>query len=321
MRQTYHFCVSSHDEVMFRSESDLIRGFNCFALAVLETESRALSDGHMTTHMHGCVQTDYLDELIRRNRYSYTRFFNSKYHRKGPIGEAEPFFTELKGVKRINTALSYTNRQGLHHGISTTPFGYPHCSANAFFRKDLGKDITPELISNSKRFRYIPGEKSLSSEFRMSANGLLLREDIIDVAYVEELYVTPRNFLYQMNRCSNEGWKQEQLEEMADTPPITLDLMENSVADFNLQSCLTNEKGWINNNRMTDLELCEYIDKIYIPAHFRGIESVYQLTDNQRKSMGNDIYKMSPPIAPGQFSLNDRTFTLSQLKRCAVILK
>lgn len=320
MRQTFHFCISSHDEVMFRSESDLIRGFNCFAFAVLETESRALADGHLTTHKHACVQTDCIDEVIRRDRFSYTRYFNHKYHRNGSLGEKKPFCTVLEGVKRTTAAVSYTNRQGLHHGLSMTPFGYYHCSANTLFRAELGKKDCPLLMSASKRFRYLPGEKTLSDDYRMSVDGLLFREDIIDVPYVEELYVTPRNFSYQMNRYSNDQWKQEQLDENADIPAVTLEVMENGVAEFDIRTLLANEKGYLDRNRMTDLEMCEYIDAKYIPERFKGIESVYQLTDSQRKSMGNDIYKKSSLVSPGLYNLDGRTFTLPQLKRCAVIL-
>lgn len=45
MRKTVHLCLSSHDEVLFRNEADLIAGFNCFAVATLTTESRALAEG------------------------------------------------------------------------------------------------------------------------------------------------------------------------------------------------------------------------------------------------------------------------------------
>lgn len=37
MRKTFHLCISSHDEVMFRCREDYIKGFNCFAEAILDT--------------------------------------------------------------------------------------------------------------------------------------------------------------------------------------------------------------------------------------------------------------------------------------------
>lgn len=77
MRKTVHLCLSSHDEVMFRSEADLTIGFNCFALAALTTESRALAEGRMSTHHHSMAQTDNAKELMYRNRNAYSRYFNT----------------------------------------------------------------------------------------------------------------------------------------------------------------------------------------------------------------------------------------------------
>ncbi len=57
MKKIYHLCLSSHDEVLFRSESDLIRGFNALALASLTTDSALLADGLLTTHLHFLTQT------------------------------------------------------------------------------------------------------------------------------------------------------------------------------------------------------------------------------------------------------------------------
>ena len=87
MRKTVHLCLSSHDEIMYRSEEDLNMGFNCLALAVLETESRLLAEGFMTTHHHNLVQTDRYKELMYRSRYAYARYFNAKYSRTGQLGE------------------------------------------------------------------------------------------------------------------------------------------------------------------------------------------------------------------------------------------
>ena len=50
MKSVYHFCFSS-DEVMFRSDEDYVRAFNCYALALLKTESLSLADA--TTFFFG----------------------------------------------------------------------------------------------------------------------------------------------------------------------------------------------------------------------------------------------------------------------------
>ena len=79
MRKTVHLCLSSHDEVMYRSEADLIMGFNCYAVAVLSTESRALADGFLSTHNHTLIQSDHPRETMFRSRNAYSRYFNTRY--------------------------------------------------------------------------------------------------------------------------------------------------------------------------------------------------------------------------------------------------
>ena len=305
MRKTYHLCLSSHDEVMFRSEADLNMGFNALACAVLSTESRALAEGFLTTHHHLGVQTDNHKELFFRFRNAYARYFNTKYHRKGRLGERKYFSLEISGLHHTTTMLNYVIRQGLHHGLSATPFGYPHCSANAFFREALGKRNDPALIDAGKRHLYLPSNISVPPGYRMSASGLLLREDILDTAYVEEIYITPRNYLFQMNKLTDEK-----------------DLLEQHQA-------LINEQGRVNHSRMTDLELCRVIDDTIVPRYCKGSGglSIYDLPRIRRTEIGNALWqesRRSAGIRPRESGLPTgrnsflagKTVTESQLRRC-----
>ena len=204
MRNTYHICLASHDEVLHRSVEDYIYDVNCFAVAVHRTDSRALADAFMSTHDHSCVQSDDIKHFSFIRRNAYTRYFNAKYERKGRLGDTYCFITELEGIRRIVTAVSYVNRNPLHHGLTSTPFGYKYCSANAIFRRELGKGSIEPAANQHIRHRFLPRNCSLPDSFRVDESGMILQDDIIDVRYVEELYVTPRSYLYMMNRYSDE---------------------------------------------------------------------------------------------------------------------
>lgn len=292
MRKTYHFCLSSHDEVMFRSEADLNRGFNTLACAVLFTESRALAEGFLTTHHHSGVQTDYPKELTYRFRNAYSRYFNTKYHRRGRLGERQFFSLEVNGLHHTVAMLNYVIRQCLHHGIASTPFDYPHGSANAFFRKELGKDTPPALLDTSQRYQFLPSNVSLPAGYRMDASGLLLREDILDTAYVEEIYITPRNYLFQMNRLSDERDLIDQQKEN-DTPPVTLGAIESGVAGFDVRQALICEQGRVNLSRMSDLELCRVIDEQIVPRYFKGSPdaTIYDLPRSTRERICEGLWR------------------------------
>lgn len=139
MKKMFHLCISSSDEVMFRCQEDYLRAFNYFALASYSTGTLLLCDAIMSNHIHSCVISSRLEEMAAEFKYSYSRYFNSRYHRRGGLGEKKPFVLEVEGAHHILAALSYTLRNPYHHGIASTPFGYEHSSANIFFQKELGK--------------------------------------------------------------------------------------------------------------------------------------------------------------------------------------
>ncbi|MCQ2143810.1 MAG: hypothetical protein MJY56_07050 [Bacteroidales bacterium] len=258
---------------------------------------------------------------MRQNRYSYTRYFNSKYHRTGPLGESEPFISELVGLKHTQAALSYIFRQGLHHGLSSTPFGYRHSSVNVIFKDELGKWIDERILPEKSRYKYMPRAFECDmSGYRMSSNGLFLREDIIDKSYVEELFISPRNFTFYMNRLSGEEWEREQIDEDNTIDIVNLKSIERHTTVDMISRMIENERGRIDKWRMTDMELCEIIDKEYIPKYHCGKASIYELTDSQRASLGNRIYDdfrklwRNPSLKGHQ-----KNFTVNQLRRCLVI--
>lgn len=308
MRKTFHLSLSSHNEVMFRNEADLIRGFNCLALAMLETDSRLLADGFISTHLHNLTQTDAPVEVMRRYRLAYTRYFNARHKRSGRMAEKYCFKLPVEGFHHTMAALNYVNRQGLHHGLAPTPFGYPYCSARAFFSKQLGMDRPVALMPDSKRYRYLPHGNAVPSSYRMDASGLLFREDILDVALVESYYVTPRNYLYQMNRIGDEMLLKEQRGEESSSPLITLDLIEQGTPDRDIARLLQNEKGKFNPAWISDLELCALIDETCLPKYCKGV-TIYETTLSQRRFLYDLIWRNLWQVR------HKRTYE-AQLRRC-----
>ena len=298
MKDIFHLSLSSHQEVMYRDEADLNWGFNCLAEACLETDSGLLAEGFMSTHYHSMVFTDAVKALFRKDHYAYTRYFNARHHRRGRLGENRPFVLPIDGLFHMTAALNYVLRQGLHHGVTATPFGYPHCSVNAFFRKDLHRMAPDVLMPDNQRYKYLTDRSSVPLSIRMDSKGLLLREDVLDTSYVEKIYVTPRNFLFQMNRISDEKWEDEQKADNTKTPIITPALIETGVKEFNPADVLRNELGKVNTNRMTDIELCGLIDNVYIQRISGKTNriSVYDLSYSKRAELGNKLWTEIPAV-------------------------
>ena len=145
----------------------------------------------------------------------------------------------------------------------------------------------------------------------MDESGLLLREDILEIAHVESLYGTPRNFLYQMNKIGDEKGQQDQLSEKSSSPIITLELMEKGVPENDISTLLRNESGKHNPNRILDLELCSLIDTTFVPQLSKSKEhpSIYQIPYARRVDLFNYL-RQNLWRDQKKFATDD------QLKRC-----
>lgn len=285
MKRTYHLCLSGGDEVMFRQKEDYVRGINCLCLAAHKTDSILLAYTFMSNHVHIGVRTACPELLIKHFRYSYNRYFNRKYHRHGRLGEQDFFMLEIDGLYHLLTAISYILRNPLHHGITATPFGYRYSSINALFMKELGRFYEPELMPSKSQYLYLPDRGCLPSGYRMSSDGLILPESVVDVADMEHQFSTARTFLYYMNRLSGEGWIKEQLQDDTAMPPITLEHIEQGVVYQDMRTMLGNEHGRANYNAVSDITLCENIDG------FLAGRSVYELEGRELVRVAEDIFR------------------------------
>lgn len=283
MKKTYHLCWSAGNGVLFRSHEDFVRGINCLCLAAYMTDSSTLAYTFMSNHVHICIRTESLKSFIRKFRYSYTRYFNAKYHKQGSLGENDFFCLEITGLYHLLTAIAYILRNPMHHGVTGTPFGYRYSSIRALFRKDMGWEDRNDILPDKSEYLHLPWHHTLPPHFKMDQHGMILPECVIDVTDVEHQFSTARTFLYYMNRLSGVKWAAEQQEDHTSLPPITLQDIEKGIEYQDIRSMLTNEHGRANYNALTDVEVCHKIDTEILPQ-FEKI-SVYKLSDKEKSDI------------------------------------
>ena len=306
MKKTYHLCLSAGEEAMFRDTEDYHRGFNCFALALYKTNSTGLAEASMTTHTHQIVQTEHPDEFMYHARKSYCQYFNHKYQRRGQLGEDTHFSMEIVGYHHLIAAISYVLRNALHHGVAPIPYSYPHCSANAIFRREMGKFHDEELLPPQSYYKYIGRRAEFPDSYKMSKSGVFLRESVLDIPQVENLFVTPRAFNFYMSRKSSEEWEKEQEKDGNGAQPINLLSIENGINCHDISKMLSFEHGKADYRKISDIELCTYLDQLARSCY--GRHSVYQLTQEEKLRIANDLY-------------HNHHIPESQIRRCLVLHK
>ena len=287
MKRTYHLCWSGGDEVICRTREDYIRCIICLCIAAHVTGSKLLAYCIMSNHVHLCIRSTEIESFIAMFRYSYTRYFNSKYHRRGRLGERAFFRIELKGIYHILAAIAYILRNPLHHGICKTPFEYEFSSVTGIFTKELGHLTSSDEITDRIVQRKLPSHHKLPSGIKLSRTGMPLPETIIDVADLEHMFASARSYLYYMNRISGEEWEREQEKDRLNISPIKLENIEARVCGTSIREMLINENGRGREHVIQDISLCEAIDK-FISEKFPG-ETVYTLCPEEIAKVAHHI--------------------------------
>ena len=301
MKKTYHLCLSAGNEILFRDLEDYHRGFNCFAIALYKTNSTGLVESFMSTHIHVLVQTNSPRDFMMCFRMLYTAYFNKKYGRSGKLGEKMHFTMEIVGYHHMLAAMSYILRNALHHGVAPIPYAYPHCSANAIFMHEMGKRPEENLLPRKSYYRFLGRKAEYPDSYKMSESGVFLRESVLDIPQVENLFVTPRMFNFYMSRKSSEEWEQEQSKDQNGSQLINISSIETGVNTDSIEKMLLFENGKADYRKISDIDLCTEIDRKILPRY--GKESVYQLSYEEKKLIANHIY-------------NTYHISTAQIRRC-----
>lgn len=289
MKKTYHLCLSGGDEVIFRDLEDYHMGFNYFAMALYKTDSTGLAESFMSTHTHQAVQTSSPKEFMYNFRRPYSIYFNRKYQRSGKLGERSHFTMEVNGCHHLLAAISYILRNALHHGVVSIPYAYPHCSANAIFRREMGKFIDEQALPLSQTYKHLSWRAEFPDNYKMSESGVFLRESVLDIPQVENLFVTPRAYNYYMSRKSSEEWEKEQTKDGNGQAAISLTSIESGISLHNSTQMLAYEAGKADYRRISDIDLCTMLDNLARTRY--GKHSVYQLTSREKSQIAEEIYR------------------------------
>jgi len=305
MKASYHICFTSHGEAMFRDREDHGMFINLMALRAFSSETLLYADAEMSNHIHLNVFTSDPAAFGAALRASYTKYFNRKYGRRGKFGEAGLFIMPVRGINHQIVLLNYILRNGLHHGASASAQGYEWCSVREPFAAELGWTAPRDVIRDRGIMEsYLPRHSSFPDSFIMDGNGVFLRSSFMEIRQVEQFYVSPRNYLFQMNRLTDASWEKEQ-EKDNTGKSIRLNDVEAGFGEQDIAAMLKNESGrHFRPDRMQDLDVCRLIDTRLLGKY--GLTSVYQLNPTQRQEIFRLLYY--------EYRLPE-----SQIRRCLVV--
>lgn len=285
-----HFCLTAHNEVLLRSLDDAGLFTNHMALEAWRCNVDLLADSIMSTHLHEVGFSSQPRGFARAQSISMTKAFNSKYGRKGPLFDGTAYILELHGPRHIQMAINYSLRQGMHHGVSETPFSYPFGSCNSLFRSPRGlAEEVPVYTSRADIRDLLPKNADFPDEWCADSNGILLRRSFEQLQMTENWYGSARSFLFSMTRRTSEEWLEEQKKDGVDDPPVTLDIIEGAYSAGDIAEMLAREGNPKYVFRaMDDMSVCSIIDNDMLGRF--SASSVYALSDKQKRQLAAELW-------------------------------
>ena len=290
MKTFFHVCLTAHSEVLLRSVEDVALMTNITAVAAHRSGVQMLTDSQMSTHLHETVMCDDVIRFVWSQELSLTKAFNSRHSRRGPLFDGKPYILQIQGPHHMQMALTYSLRQGLHHGQSETAFDYPWSTCNQLFVDERGiRPLQAMYRTRSEVRDFLPKNYSeFPDNWQADSNGILLRKSFEELGLVENWYGTARNYMYSMMRRTSDEWISEQMKDCVDGPAITLDMLEKGYSPEEIATMLSFEGNPKFNSRgFSDMELCSLIDNRMIGRF--GVSSVYSLTSKQKESLAYEL--------------------------------
>jgi hypothetical protein len=153
----------------------------------------------------------------------------------------------------------------------------------------MGKTTCKDLLHPRHYRNFIGKTAEYPSTYKMSESGVFLRESVLDIPQVENLFVTPRAFNWYMTRKSSEEWEAEQKKDQNNQPSINIAAIESGVKTDRSEKMLIYESGKADYRKPSDMDICMEIDRNILPRY--GKPSIYLLTRQEKQQIAEFLYR------------------------------
>ena len=261
----YHICNLS-PKVIFRSEEDFLMAINKLAICSFVCNVDILAFSIMSTHFHIVVMGT--EEDVRKFLSLISKILACRYRQHYGKSLKINFSTRKinENMYDLITCINYVLKNGLHHGVVGYPFVYPYSSIGCYFYEELRRQeyfkgenaniyqtyLKPSDLSLRDK-RALFGSFNAPETFRILFNRIVIPESFVNVRLVEQIYSTPKNFMYNMMKPLKEEI------EMFGTDQT---LINDRFSKVNLAGTLS------------DLQVCEIIDCSIYPRSFTSLSKM-----------------------------------------------
>lgn len=187
--------------MIFRDDEDYVTAMNYVAIGIQSTSLKLLTFCLMSNHVHfiihgkiDIIQKFIISFKIRVSLWIRHKYGEARFLRGLPVG-----IKQIKGEEYLKTAIAYVLRNPLSANLGNIPQCYNWSSCSCYFSNLLNSDFIKAMSLRQKRRSF--HSKSIPSEHvKVHYNGMIDPVSYVDNKFVEQLFRTPKSFLYYLSK-------------------------------------------------------------------------------------------------------------------------
>lgn len=201
MNGIYHICTDGlSSNILFKNETDFIAGMNGIPLCSIATGTSVLCFCLMSNHVHFVIKGN--EKNCRDFIIMYKKHMAAKIS-----GLKGTFMKEIGDTEYLKSVIAYVLRNPVAANMRVTPGEYKWSSGNLYFADRSKSCFTsesgfPVRRLGSMKWReirsIINSHVRLPDDYTVTSDGLILPHNYVDYGFVENIYVSPRQYLYYL---------------------------------------------------------------------------------------------------------------------------
>jgi REP element-mobilizing transposase RayT len=193
------------DRLLFRDDDDFIQAMNYVPVSALSTGVVVLAFILMSNHVHIILQCEEYEakNMIDRFKRLYGAYYCKKYQVSDFLRRLPSDIRELKiHDESLQRGIAYVHCNCVAANIVHHSSLYEWGTGSVFFSdsKSMGQSLSEFTLCEQRRI--LRTWTILPKEYRLSERGYILPESYVPVAFVENVFRTPKSYNYFLSSSS-----------------------------------------------------------------------------------------------------------------------
>lgn len=201
------------DDVIFRDRGDYVAGMNYVPVSIKLSEVHALAFVLMSNHFHFilCGTKESAEKFIDMYKRLVSRYVSNKYGVRKILRSVETVCREVTTEEELKRLIAYALNNPVKAGVNCLPQNYEWGTGRCYFSNYEPDSMATRIheMTVRERCRTLRSQVELPKDIEVNASGYIDPRSYVKVAYVENLFRSPKSMGFFLNQANRAEGKDE----------------------------------------------------------------------------------------------------------------